>query len=1183
MKQLIDKLSLGIIEYEAPFIECSISSVELTMETGNIHRDSFHIESVNGLDLTGKVYATDKRVIIDNFSFNGTGIDIEYFIDTKSMTESGEITGNINIISNGGEIIIPFDVKVEHSSISVSTGNIKNLFHFANLVQMNYDEALKIFYSEEFYNILQEENKSLISIYQGLKSGYDRKYEMEEFLIASNKKKRIDIKIEKQEVQYEDLTENYGDSVVISKDTWGYANIHVENQSEFIKIGKKQIETGDFSGNHYEFPYIIEYDNLHYGVNYGKIIFRYNNHDMEYIIKVINGGTAEKDIKKESICYLYKNYIDFRMKKIDVNRWSEDSLKIIGKIRGYSDEDLFIKLFNAQIAIATGRENDGQFILDNVAEELIAKREEKTELYCYYLYIRTLQKRDEEFTSEVLKTINNYYENGNDSWKILWIRMYLEESYENNFSLKLTKIKEEFLKGMRSPLMYFEAMQVINSMPGLLKDIGRFEIELLLFGVKYDYIDKNVCHHLAYAVSIIKYYDHNIIKVLKFLYEKYKDNLILETICSMMIKGNKTSEDCFKYYSAAIENNIKITGIFEYYIQSLNKVPEYMPSMVLMYFVYKNDKISREKLDIIYAYIIKNKDKDENIFRLYDKQIEKYGFKSILKGRISQELAVIYKEILIKSMVTPELSEKLPGILNTYKIELKDENIRSVVIIHKETKGEKVYTPVNKIVYVKMYTEDCTVILEHYNGSRIYDNNEFTIEKLFDFEEYLKLCYEIYIENDYVADYGLVLYFVDKYIRYKKNPEKSIEILKHVSEMKNIRNNFRTEIEKLIVEYYSQNYDGDSLDEYIDIVEPDNLCMESKNKIIEIAIIRGLYSKAFELMSKYGFEKIEPRRVLKCVTQIMKDNEDKNITDMCIFAFRKGKYNDETLEYLCKYFNGITRELIDIWKACSDYQHESRELEEKLITQMLYTGSYVSNMDMIYDSYYKKGLNRKIKKAYIVKKAYDYFVKESIIDESIFKYIERELIEGSDVNDISQIAYLKYCSELSQLTKDQSELCRESIYELTKRNKIFEFYKKFNRYFKIPYTISDKTIIEYRTDPANKVYIHYHYENLNEDEKEYLIGEMTDSCYGIYTFNIILFYGENLKYYITEDTGKESKITESCEYTLTDLYNSGINTHYSKLNDMMVCEELREEKTLGKLAKDYYIEKSLVDRLFKKV
>lgn len=79
------------------------------------------------------------------------------------------------------------------------------------------------------------------------------------------------------------------------------------------------------------------------------------------------------------------------------------SLAIIERMRAIDDTSYFIKLFQAQVEISKGRESESAWILESVAESLIEKKNDNIEMYCYYLYVRTLQKRDVGFTAEVIK------------------------------------------------------------------------------------------------------------------------------------------------------------------------------------------------------------------------------------------------------------------------------------------------------------------------------------------------------------------------------------------------------------------------------------------------------------------------------------------------------------------------------------------------------------------------------------------------------------------------------------------------------------------------------------------------------------------------------------------------------------------------------------------------------------
>ena len=66
-------------------------------------------------------------------------------------------------------------------------------------------------------------------------------------------------------------------------------------------------------------------------------------------------------------------------------------------------------------------------------------------------------------------------------------------------------------------------------------------------------------------------------------------------------------------------------------------------------------------------------------------------------------------------------------------------------------------------------------------------------------------------------------------------------------------------------------------------------------------------------------------------------------------TFRQGKYSDVMLIYLCKYFNGPTKQMAELWKAAGEFQIDTFDLEERILTQMLYTTDYTPHMEEIYE------------------------------------------------------------------------------------------------------------------------------------------------------------------------------------------------------------------------------------------
>ena len=321
---------------------------------------------------------------------------------------------------------------------------------------------------------------------------------------------------------------------------------------------------------------------------------------------------------------------------------------------------------------------------------------------------------------------------------------------------------------------------------------------------------------------------------------------------------------------------------------------------------------------------------------------------------------------------------------------------------------------------------------------------------------------------------------------------------------------------------------------------------------------------------------------MKCCSKLIERGMESNtsLTDMAVYAYKHGKYNENTLNYISQNYNATTKEMLDVWKACNNFQCESRELDERVISQILFTGECSSHIGKVFDDYCKKGANYKVKKAVLVSKAYDYFSKEVVIDENIFTHIRRAIEENEDLIDICKLAYLKYCSDI-EIEGDTIEICEDIIECMCEKGKRFNFYKKFEKYFALPESMQDIFIIEYRTTPAGRVFIHYILEKGDHNEQNYIVKEMQEVCHGVYVFSQVMFYGETLKYYISEENVDEKNVSESKNISMGEEEIVRNDTRYGMINSMILCKEVSEGTTLLELASDFYAYGKLNEEMFR--
>ena len=86
---------------------------------------------------------------------------------------------------------------------------------------------------------------------------------------------------------------------------------------------------------------------------------------------------------------------------------------------------------------------------------------------------------------------------------------------------------------------------------------------------------------------------------------------------------------------------------------------------------------------------------------------------------------------------------------------------------------------------------------------------------------------------------------------------------------------------------------------------------------------------------------------------------------------------------------------------------------------------------------------------------------------------------------------------------------------------------------------------------------------------------------GIHVKEFILFYNENVQYYITEEEEEgQLAITESVNVQLDHNMKLEEDTRYNQLNFMLTALDVQDDKTLMESISNYYKLNYVTDKLF---
>lgn len=1182
MKSLIEKLANGNVEYVIPKAKVSDEKLSITVAAGENSIIEFTVDSVNDKDIKGIVFSKDARIEVLNNQFFGKHNVIKLYVSAKHIKPETQINSEIVITSNAGEIIIPCEVYVESIELETSIGAVANLDDFMRLLAHDYEEALKLFLSKKFKSVLIAGDDYKNSLYDQLVRNLNREIAMEEFLVKTEMKKKVVLSLSKSQKEYNNITEAYGDVLSITRSCQGYVDIDVEIKGDFLHNSKIRITNDDFVGNTYEYPYLINSFKLHQGENRAKIILKTTTQTLNYDIIVRNtpDDVSEYISHKKDIHSIMKSYIDFRCGRIAGNKWITDMEKLSDEMLHKNSRDMIALLLKTQVSILSGDEDKSVNMLSRLSNMVNSTDPEKIEYYCYYLYLRTIHKKNSAFTDDVKREIKSYFENGYDKWGLLWMILYLDDRYTQNPSLKYTLIKEQFHKGCTSPVMYFEAVSVLNEQPALLRIMNPFELQVLNFGAKKGIISDKLVRQLMILLEKEKGYNAAILRMLMNIYRNNSGTEVLSGICRMLINGGRNGAEYLQWYEKGVEADLKLADLMENYVYAIsNKGYKRLKPSVYMYFGYDTETLGNYQA-YLYANIISNKKQLPQVYLQYKDMIGKYVLSQLLVGNINDDLVVIYKDILTEDFKLDEkLMQYIPVILNSYAITVANENVMEVAVSHKETTYVEQTTLVNGKAIITAYTENPIITFVDDKGRRLA-NIEYKMTKLLDIRHLKNVCE--HADNAYVE-----INSMNKCISMPSKNKGKSGLITRVWNNTDITPCYRHNLSEFVIEYCTQNYDGGDLDDFLLKIDADTLSFDGRYKLVELLIRRGKYSQVASYIHKYGVHEIKLSLVLKFVTETIKNGNyqpDEKILELCRYLFLNGSYDAVTLGYLQKYYEGPTDEMYDMWKACLKLQIADMSFEERLMVQMLFEGRNDERMLEIFVAYSEYATGRNIRKAYYTYFCYHYFVKrqeETEAARKIFPLLEKDIKLGVKVSEICQMAYLGYVAQKEKISEEQISLCKNLIYNLTEINIVFEFYKKFNKWFKMPFSILDKTIIDYRTNPKNKVYIMYTvYDEEGKAGKLYT-EEMSSVYPGIFVKQLTMFYGEKVVYTIVDknmdDIAHSSE--RSIELTRKDIYND--ENKFGQINGMLISDEIGRQDALDELMKNYEFNRQASEELFK--
>ncbi|MCD7717063.1 MAG: DUF5717 family protein [Lachnospiraceae bacterium] len=726
--------------------------------------------------------------------------------------------------------------------------------------------------------------------------------------------------------------------------------------------------------------------------------------------------------------------------------------------------------------------------------------------------------------------------------------------------------------GCRSRIMYVEAYQVLRGNPFLLRHLGEFELHLLCFADQEKVLTAEILRQVANLSMHQTQFDRRLFDVLSHGYQVYPSEDLLRAICQILLRGQKTDPVYFQWYALGVESGLRMNGLYEAYMQTMDCTDfQELPQIIRMYFPYDTSLDYRRRA-ALYRSIADARKSDPQPWLNHRPAMERFVMEQIELGHITDDLAALYLELLKEPMLTDSLAKKLIRLYFTCEV-TSDLPGRKQIVLHSGRMTREITAGLSDgIGQIRICDSDSAVFLTDEKGQRYAAGDSCRIRRILDMDalsaplrsalndrplddqrprcasaadrshdaENAARCAAAdqrllaWCAKKAPEDANLVVYLTAECRKDQIMNEQLLPYFMAGCELAGISDGFRAALRKQMLSWYMEHPMDDTLPDFLDRIAYDDYIQVGKTALITLLAEESRCTEAFELLNRYGAEEIPLLQMVRiCSRMVLELEFEENVMllSLCHECFEKGKYDDKLLRYLLLYYEGPVGKMKLVWSAACEFGLDAMLLEEKILMMMLFTRQGTEGSEPIFESYRKKLGRKKLCRAYVNLKSYEYFVKGLPVAEPVFAFIENEYrrFSGTDrlteQEEVCRLALLQYYARSVSLSKTQRVYASEMLEEFMTKGKRFAFYLRFDEELLRPWQLDGHVFAEYAGSPESTVFIEYRIRRQGEAAEAPFTREPVPDCFeGIFVREFTLFADEEIECRFIEEPsgGKEA-------------------------------------------------------------
>ena len=602
--------------------------------------------------------------------------------------------------------------------------------------------------------------------------------------------------------------------------------------------------------------------------------------------------------------------------------------------------------------------------------------------------------------------------------------------------------------------------------------------------------------------------------------EELEDAELIEAAAGCCIRAGATTALAFRIYQRAIEMQSQITRLYEYYMFAMPKGYQgRLPREVYLYFAYEYDIPESMKLPLFYN-VVMNFTADEDIYQRFEKKIQKFTIDQLLRSAFDQRLSVLYERMILVDMVDERIGSVLPAILRAYRVSTGDPHMRYVVVRYLELDREELYPLKEGSAYIPLFFENSVLLFQDAYGDR-YTDVVYEKTRIMEKPELEKRCFQVVPEQPM-----LKLTRARRIARNGIRNMEELQLLEAVMREMPLAGPYRAYLFDVILCYHDQT----TRDSDPDVSEEDKQFLaetalqeldHSEQRMLLRTMIRlNMFEEAYRLLLSSGERGLDRPYLEKLVRSLIVEERhlrSAELMELSYYLFTLGTKDKTILRYLTENYNGLAQDMLAILLRAQKLKVDGqREMAERLLAQMLFSRTE-QGLDDVFELYRSfPDAENVLLRAYITKRAADYFIDGRVIRESVFPDIYgivRDETYKERVPVIYLLAMSKHMAGQKDLNGEEKLVLQETMDYLIRKKLIFAYTRTLYRFVRIPDSVMDRYYIEYHghKDIRPSLYL-----RILPDQGDFEEEEITRIYQNIYVRPVTLFAGEQAEYQIYE-------------------------------------------------------------------